>query len=807
MNQKSLKTLEFYKITEQLSRYASSPMGKERCQKLLPMEELSLIELAQTETSDALTQVYQKGSLSFSGLKDIRPSLAALDIGASLGITELLSLCSVLEVCLRAKTYGRNNGDSPSDSTTTEETEQRDSLTDRFEALAPLSGLQKEIRRCIISEDTISDEASPGLKHVRRSIKTTNSRIHEQLNQIVNSNRSILQDALVTMRNGRYCLPVRAEYKSQFPGMVHDQSSSGSTLFMEPMSVVKLNNELTELALKEQEEIQKVLANLSNEAAGHLVELKTSLTLLCELEFIFAKAMLAKEMKATRPVYNTDGIVEIKKGRHPLIDAKKVVPIDVRLGDSFDLLVITGPNTGGKTVTLKTVGLFSLMGQAGLHIPAFDGSRLSVFPEIFADIGDEQSIEQSLSTFSSHMTNTVSILKEAKADSLCLFDELGAGTDPTEGAALAIAILESLHQQGIRTIATTHYSELKVYALSTDGVENACCEFDVATLRPTYRLLIGIPGKSNAFAISSRLGLPSSIIEDARRRIDEEDQSFEDVISELNESRTRLQKEESELAAYKAEVEDLKKKLAAKNERIDQAKDKILRRASEEAREILENAKSVADDTIRKYNKWAKDSNLNKEMEKERQNLRSELNKTESRLSQKKTAAAPSKKLQAKDIKVGDSVRILSMNLTGTVKTLPDKRGNLEVLTGILTTRTRLDDLALVSETTVTAPGVLLSSKKERKAGKNLQTAKAMNVHAELNLIGMKVAEALPVLEKYLDDAYLARLGTVSIIHGFGTGALKNAVHEQLKATSYVKSFRLGGPGEGSGGSTIVTFT
>lgn len=804
INKRCLRTLEYDKITQMLSEHASSPMGKDRCKSLLPMENPSDIELAQVQTADALSQVYQKGSLSFSGLRNVKGSLAALEIGSALGITELLELCSLLEVCLRVKTYGRDQQAVSLEASSTDEIEQRDSLSDYFEALAPLSPLQKEIRRCIISEDTISDDASTGLKRVRKSIHTTNNRIHEQLNAVVQSNRTILMDALVTMRNGRYCLPVKAEYKSQFSGMVHDQSSSGSTLFMEPMSVVKLNNELTELMLSEQEEISKVLQTLSNEAANHLSELASDLDILCELEFIFAKASLAKQMKAVRPIYHNDGSILIKQGRHPLIDPKKVVPIDIHLGDSFDLLVITGPNTGGKTVTLKTVGLFSLMGQAGLHIPAFDGSTLTIFHDIFADIGDEQSIEQSLSTFSAHMTNTVSILKQAGPECLCLFDELGAGTDPTEGAALAISILEHLHQRGIRTIATTHYSELKVYALQTEGVENACCEFDVATLRPTYRLLIGIPGKSNAFAISGKLGLSQDIIEDAKRRIDAEDKSFEDVIVQLSETQAALEKEQAEITSYKQEIEVLKKRLADKNERIDAAKDKILNRANEEARSILEHAKSVADDTIRKYQKWSDDNSLNREMEKERQNIRSALKKTEAAKPVKKPEA-PSKRLQAKDIKIGDSVKIISMNLTGTVKSLPDKRGNLEVLTGILTTRTRLEDLALVSEKTVSAPGTLLSSKKERKAGKGLQADKSMNVHSELNLIGMKVADAIPVLDKYLDDAYLANLKTVTIIHGFGTGALRNAVHTQLKSTSYVKEFHIGGAGDGNAGTTIVT--
>lgn len=795
MNKKALKTLEYDKIIDRLSEYAVTPGGKEMCRQLIPSTNHSEIELWQTNTEDALLRIYKKGTLSFRGVKDIRGSLAALELGSSLSAEELLNTASLLETALRIK-----NEDNP---------EKTDSLSEYFSSISPLSPLCKEIRRCIISPEEIADDASSGIKNVRRQMRNSNEKIHAQLNSLINSSgvRSMLMDTLITMRDNRYCLPVKAEYKSSFPGMVHDQSSSGSTLFIEPASIVKLNNELRELSIKEQEEIEKLLAGLSQEAAGHLEELNENYRVLCLLDFIFSKAMLAKDMNAVRPLYNHDRYIDIKKGRHPLVEKKKVVPIDVNLGKDFHLLVITGPNTGGKTVTLKTIGLFTLMGQAGLHIPALERSQLSVFNEVYADIGDEQSIEQSLSTFSSHMTNTVKILEKADKNSLCLFDELGAGTDPTEGAALAMAILSSLHSRGIRTAATTHYSELKLFALSTNGVENACCEFDVATLMPTYRLLIGIPGKSNAFAISKKLGLPDSIIEDARGRIDTESKTFEDVISDLDKTRLTLEKEEKELARYKSETEELKRKLKEKTERLDSSRDKILNKANEEAREILEKAKQYADETIKKYNKWGSDKGIVSEMERERTKLREKINEKGSKITEgdkKKTAG----KLDAKSLHIGDRVRIISLNTSGTVSTLPDNRGRLYVQTGILKSQVNISDLELVAEDTLTLEGGSVNKKgrhsqKPSSGYQNIKLGKSENVHMELNLIGKTVDEAIPILDKYLDDAYLARLGKVNIIHGFGTGALKNAVHNHLKRMSYVKSYYLE---EMNRGSTVVEF-
>ncbi len=808
MNKKVFKTLEYYKIIDMLTEYAFCSISKEKCRKLIPMTHLENIQTAQQETSAALSRILKKGSLSFSGVKDIGASLMRLDIGSTLNAEELLNISSMLNAALRVKSYEQKEADKTSwdssdskEDIMTEANREGDILNARFLALEPLSNLNNEIKRCIIAPDEFADDASSGLKQVRRSIKNANDKIHEQLNSIVNSQnmRSMLQDNLITMRNGRYCLPVKSEYKNSFNGMVHDQSSTGSTLFMEPMSIVKLNNELRELAVKEQEEIEKILAALSALAGEELENLRMDLSILTELDFIFAKASLSKQLRATEPVFNKNGIIKIKKGRHPLIDSKKVVPIDIELGTTFDLLVITGPNTGGKTVSLKTVGLFTLMGQAGLHIPAFDHSELSVFDEVYADIGDEQSIEQSLSTFSSHMTNTVSILKHANEHSLCLFDELGAGTDPTEGAALAMSILSYLHKKKVHTMATTHYSELKVFALSTEGVENGCCEFDVETLRPTYRLLIGIPGKSNAFAISSKLGLPDYIIEDAKLCIGEQDQSFEDVIADLESTRLQLEKEQAEITHYKEEILSLKQQLKHKNEKIDTAKDKILREANEQARTILQEAKDYADSTIKKYNKWSRESGLNKAMEQERQELREKLNKTESKLAlrnQKKNH----KKHKASDFKLGDAVQVLSLNLRGTVTSLPDSKGNLFVQMGILRSQVNIKDLELIDEEVIKTPHL------NKTGSGKIKMSKSSSISPEINLIGKTTAEAIPMLDKYLDDAYLSHLPQVTVIHGRGTGALRNAVHAHLKKSSYVKSFRVGAFGEGDHGVTIVEF-
>lgn len=792
MNTKVLTTLEYTKIIDLLTEKADSEPGKKLCRDLVPSTDLATIRTAQRETKDALARLFRIGSTSFGSNRDLGFSIRSLEIGSSLSMSELLKLASFLDNVSRIKTYGKKEReDLPNDS-----------LDAYFEGLTPMTQLANEINRCILSEEEMADDASPKLKSIRRSKLSTNEKIHSQLTSMVNgAYRTFLQDAVITMRDNRYCIPVKAEYKSQVSGMVHDQSSTGSTFFIEPAAVVNLNNQLKELDLQEQEEIEVILGDLSSQAAVHTTELAADQKIMTTLDFIFAKAKLAMEQNATEPIFNTEHYIQIRKGRHPLLDKKKAVPIDVRLGKDFDLLVITGPNTGGKTVSLKTVGLFTLMGQAGLHIPALDRSELSIFSEVYADIGDEQSIEQSLSTFSSHMTRVVHILQHADADSLCLFDELGAGTDPTEGAALAIAILNYLHDRGIRTMATTHYSELKIYALSTNFVENACCEFDVETLRPTYRLLIGIPGKSNAFAISSKLGLSDDIIHAAKEQISKEDESFEDVIADLEQSRVTIEKEQQEIAEYKERIRTLQEQLQKKNEKIDQAKDKILRDANEKARAILQEAKDVADETIRDFNKAGASADI-KELEKKRQKVRDKINEKNGKLALGNTQKKPAdqKTVDPKKLKKGDSVKIISMNLKGIVNTLPDARGNLFVQCGIMRMQTNVNDLVPVKEETITAPAL------QRTNTGKLKMSKSFSVSSEINLLGCTVDEAIAKLDKYLDDAYLAHLPSVRVVHGKGTGALRNAVQSHLKRLKYVKEYRLGEYGEGDAGVTIVTF-
>lgn len=794
MNQKVLKTLEYHKIIEKLTEYAASEPGKRLCRELEPSSDFEEIVQAQAETADAVARVRQKGSVSFAGISDIGGSLKRLEIGSSLSIHELLAVSSLLTCAARAKNYGRRQESELPD----------DSLDEMFRTLEPLTNVNNEITRCIISEEEVADDASPGLRHVRRQMKITGDRVHTQLNAILNSSRTMLQDPVITMRDGRYCLPVKAEYKSSFQGMVHDQSATGSTLFIEPMAIIKLNNELRELEIREQKEIEMVLAALSMELVPYVETILINLKLLTKLDFIFARAALARHYNCSMPKFNKNGYIHIKDGRHPLLDPKKVVPINVYLGKDFDLLIVTGPNTGGKTVSLKTVGLFTLMGQSGLQIPAFDGSELAVFDEVFADIGDEQSIEQSLSTFSAHMTNIVKILEKADSHSLCLFDELGAGTDPTEGAALAIAVLSFLHNMKCRTMATTHYSELKVYALTTPGVENACCEFDVETLRPTYRLLIGIPGKSNAFAISQKLGLPDFIIQDAKSRLEEGDEAFEDLLASLEESRVTIEKEREEIASYKSEISRLKSRLEQKEERFDERKDKLIRNANEEAQRILREAKETADQTIRQINKLAQSSGVGKELEAERTKLREKLDKVDKNLSLK-NEKGPKKTISPKKLKIGDGVKVLTMNLNGTVSSLPNAKGDLYVQMGILRSLVNIKDLELLNEPAISGPGMDLMKKNNTGSGK-IKMSKSFSVSPEVNLIGMTVDEAIPVLDKYLDDAYLAHLPKVRVVHGRGTGALKAGVHKHLKKLKYVKEFRLGDFGEGDTGVTIVTF-
>ena len=796
MNKKSLKTLEYTKIIELLTGFACCPGAKQLCRELLPMTDKAAIEKEQRETTAALIRIFKHGSISFNGVADVRASLKRLEIGSTLGQEELLHVCTLLENTNRVKQYSRNEDNS--DSSTTDE------IDWYFKGLEPLTPLSMEIRRCIISEDEIADDASSELKSIRRNMRGINERIHAQLTSMTSNTttRSYLQDAVITQRNGRYCLPVKAEHRSHVAGMVHDQSSSGSTFFIEPMAVVNLNNELRELSLKEREEIARILATLSAQVAEHIPEILENYKLMTKLDFIFAKALFSKSYKGSEPEFNTDGIIHIKEGRHPLLDKHKVVPITIRLGDEFHLLVVTGPNTGGKTVSLKTTGLFSLMGQAGLHIPALEHSKLTVFDEIFADIGDEQSIEQSLSTFSAHMTNIVTILENVTPNSLVLFDELGAGTDPTEGAALATSILSYLHRRNIRTMATTHYSELKVYALSTQGVENACCEFDVETLRPTYRLLIGIPGKSNAFAISLKLGLPEYIIADAKERISEETECFEDLLADLESSRKTIEKEQEEIKAYKEEVKILKEKLERKSDHIDKRREDILREANEKARDILNDAKAYADQTMKEFRKFYEESGTSREMEKKRQAAKKKLDAVNGKLAMKQTAK-PSKKHTPADFKVGTTVKVLSMGLEGTVSTTPNAKGDLYVQMGILRSQVNIKDLEILA-----APKQQTTSShnSNRTNTGRIKMSKSASISTEINLIGRTTDEAIALLDKYLDDAYLARIPSVRVVHGKGTGALRAAVHKHLRRMKYVDSFRLGEFGEGDAGVTIVTF-
>ncbi len=788
MNQKTLTKLEYDKITALLEEQATSFRGRQLCRRLKPMTDMERIDTAQEQTAAAFTRLIKKGRISFGDAAPVEESMKRLEIGAALGSGELLRICRLLQNTGRAKAYGRHD---------TQE-ESADCLDIYFEQLEPLTPLSNEIDRCILSEEEISDDASPTLKRIRRSMDSINEKVHTTLNGLVNGSlRTYLQDPIITMRGDRYCLPVKAEYRNQVSGMIHDQSATGSTLFMEPMAVVKLNNDLKELYAKEQEEIQVILARLSEETAGYIEEIRTDYRCLTDLDFIFARGQLAMSMNGSRPILNEEGRIHIRNGRHPLLDARKVVPITVTLGQDFSLLIITGPNTGGKTVSLKTVGLFTLMGQAGLHIPASDRSELAVFHQVYADIGDEQSIEQSLSTFSSHMTNIVSFLKDVDERSLVLFDELGAGTDPTEGAALAIAILSYLHDRDIRTMATTHYSELKVFALSTPGVENACCEFDVESLRPTYHLLIGIPGKSNAFAISGKLGLPDYIIEDAKMRLSEQDISFEDLLTDLETSKRTIEKEQDEIQAHRREMERMKAQLRQKEERLEEQKEKILREANDKANAILREAKEVADETIKNFHRFGKENISAADMERERDRLRKKIKDTSSSPSLK--TQKPKKEHKASDFKLGESVRVLSMNLTGTIRSLPDARGNVTVQMGILSSQVHISDLEIMEE-----QNPFSTSRKKHTGGGKIKMGKSLSVSPEINLLGRTVDEAVSELDKYLDDAILSHLNSVRVVHGKGTGALRKGIHEFLRRQKHVKSYHLAEYGEGDAGVTIV---
>ncbi len=809
MNKRSLRILEFTKILSMVNEYAASPMAKRRIDRMKPQRDIDVIRKLQEETNDALNRLNRHGNISFSGLRDIGASIKRLEVQGTLTSQELLDIAAVLQVAKAVKQYGdgsdltealASRNQEPVSQTT------NDSLTERFNMLLPLEHIASEITRCILSENEYADDASAGLKNIRREIRLTNDKLHQQLDKIIKSdaNRDQLQDSLITMRNGRYCIPVKQEYRSKFPGMIHDQSSTGSTLFIEPMAVVNLNNQIKELANEELLEIEKILETLSAQAATYVSDIAYDLELLTDLDFIFAKAKFARATNSTRPIFNTDGIIDIRQGRHPLLEKHSVVPVDIRLGETYNLLIITGPNTGGKTVSLKTLGLFSLMGQAGLHIPAMEESRLAVFDDIFADIGDEQSIEQNLSTFSSHMSNIVYIVQHATPNTLCLFDEPGGGTDPVEGAALAVSILNYLKSMGARCMATTHYSELKTYALSTDGVENASCEFDVATLRPTYRLTIGIPGKSNAFAIASKLGLPEYIITSAKEQIDSDAVDMETLLADLEESKRSMEEDEKAIEAYKQEIESLKESLKKKEENLDTKKAEILKKAREEARDIIEEAKETADQTIRDYNKWR--SNPNKAdmraMEEKRSSLRNKIKDYE------KAGASETKKQtsnhKASDFHIGDTVQVLSMGTRGTITKLPNNKGIAGVQMGIMSAMLPISDLLIIPESTISVNGEKQKYAGRRAGGDHTTVNKAKTFSPELNVMGKTVDEACFEIDKYLDDAVLAHISRVTIIHGKGTGALRKGIWQYLKNHPLVQSYRSGEFGEGEYGVTIV---
>lgn len=783
MNEKVLKTLEFYKITEKLSEYAGSEPGKKICLGLRPSTNREWIENSLAVSNAALSRLIVNDRVSFGANKDIRPILKSIEIGHTATAGELLKIAGILTLTDELIKYG----EKPED-------EEKDALSDLFESLYPLPLLEKEIRKCIVSEDEIADNASPELASIRKSYAIYTGRIHSQLTNMVNNTyRSYLMDPVITMRNNRYCIPVKSEYKSQVPGIIHDQSSTGSTLFIEPQAIVNLDNDLKELELKERDEIFRILTKLCEKVALQTQTINNNQKTITMLDFAFAKGKYALKLNATKPIFNDEKKINLRSARHPLLDQNTVVPINVNLGDEFDLLIITGPNTGGKTVSLKTVGLLTLMGQSGLLIPTLDRSELSIFNEVYADIGDEQSIEQSLSTFSSHMTSIVKILDKADSDCLCLFDELGAGTDPTEGAALAISILNYLHDRGIRTMATTHYSELKVYALQTSFVQNACCEFDVNSLRPTYRLLIGIPGKSNAFAISQKLGLSKEIIEDAKSTISQEEEQFENVISDLEQKRVTLEKEKDLIDKYKAEIEELKTELNEKQEKLSTQREKIIQEAREEAKEILREAKEIADDAIRNFQKNG--SMTIQTMEKKRANLREHINKnsTSSKVFPEKEKGV--KTLSIKDATPGTSVHIISMNLDGTITVRPDSKGNVSVQCGIITSKVNIKDLYEIEPP---------EEKAKKKAILNI--SKSSNISQEINVIGMTVDDAVMKIDKYLDDAYMCHLAKVRIVHGKGTGALRSGIHNYLRTCPYVSSFELASHGEGDAGVTVITF-
>ena len=823
MNFKVLKTLEYDKIVARLSELATCESGKNKCQHLLPINDIKEIKTLQKETECAFNRLVKYGDVSASGTTDLRESLSRLGLGSTLTIEEILAVASLLEVTKRVSAYGK-------------QAEDEDELSFYFEGLSPEVALLNEIRRCIIDEDTIADDASVALHDIRRGMQQTNEKIKSVMNSMLNNTttRGYLQEPVVTVRGGRYCLPVRSDYKTRIPGMVHDQSSTGSTFFIEPMQAVDLNNELRELQVREQDEIARILANISNRIAENSEGIVRNFELLTHIDFVLAKGRYAIELNGVNPEFNEEGVINLRGARHPLLDPKKVVATDIKLGDEYNLLLVTGPNTGGKTVSLKTCGLLTLMAQSGLHIPAKDRSQIAVFDDVYADIGDEQSIEQSLSTFSSHMVNIVHILDAISGGNyshetdeiveknridfvnskvirgsnslqkipqfLILIDELCAGTDPKEGAALAQSILDRLHNLDVRTMATTHYSELKVYALSTAGVENASCEFSLETLSPTYRLIMGVPGKSNAFAISEKLGIPVELINDAKGRLSDNDKNFEDLMVDLELKRHQVEENALKAASDLALAESKLADATAKEERVKSQREEIIRDAHQEAAEILQQAKDIADETIRDFNKFGKGGGNISAMEAKRQALGKNINKS-------KNKAKEEKKPQENhnvptDLHIGDKVKVLSMNLTGNVCSKPNSKGDVVVQMGIMKSTVNITDLVLIQEDDKFVPKKGTKTKNMSYGGFN----KAATLSPEINLLGCTVDEGVAKLEKYLDDAYISHIASVRVVHGKGTGALRNGIHQYLRKCKNVAEFHLGEFGEGDAGVTIVTF-
>lgn len=784
METKALKTLEFDKILKRLSDFAVMESTKDEIMRIMPAKTLKSAQKMQDETKEASRILTKCGSLPITCASDVTASLKRADMGGTLTMSELLNIAKVLETARRIKMHTKDA--------------ECEILAEHIDALYEDKRLETDITGAVIDAETMADDASSTLLDIRRKIRAANNKVKDILQKIITSpsHQKHLQEQLITLRGDRYVIPLKSEYKGAIPGVVHDVSATGSTIFLEPMSVVETNNEIRRLLGEEKDEIEKILANLTNEVALVSKLIKMSYDTISCIDLIFAKGKYALATDAFAPNINDKGHINLRRARHPLIDPKKVVATDIYLGKNFDTLVITGPNTGGKTVTLKTIGLLTVMALSGLHITAEEGSEIAVFEDVFADIGDEQSIEQSLSTFSAHMVNIVDILSKISEKSLCLFDELGAGTDPTEGAALAISILEYVKNTGAKCAATTHYSELKVYALSNNRVENASCEFDVETLAPTYRLLIGIPGKSNAFAISKRLGLSQFIIDNAKKHIDTESVKFEDVISELEKNRILSEREKDKAQSIKQEAENIKKEMAKRNKILDEKTEKILEKARAEAKKIIEDAKRETEDALKQIKKAQKMKDLteaNREMERARQKINKRSKENAENKSEK-----PSVNTKApKSVKLGDSVEIVSMGQKGTVVTLPDRSGALTVKVGIMKLKSNLSDLRLIKEEKT-------KQKQKRAAGGMGDGAKYMNVSTELDLRGENIEDSIYILEKFLDDAVLSSLTQVRIIHGKGTGALRQGIHQYLRKQPRVESFALASYGEGDSGVTVV---